>query len=72
LIKTTSSILAAGLILAGAVGDHLITTSSSVPAQAASANVSTMTAANAQQAVDTATEHAFAVASPAVVFGRHL
>ncbi|MDB5075311.1 MAG: serine protease [Chloroflexi bacterium] len=73
--RTTTSLLAAGLICAGALGDHLVSSNSSGPALAANGNAAPQAATSAPAlpsssvaALDAATEHAFSVASPSVVY----
>ena len=68
MIKTSASFVAAGLILAGAVGDHIISSAPSTAAQAAAVKSSALSAASATLSVDAATEHAFGIASPSVVY----
>ncbi len=68
-----TSLAAAALIVAGGIGDHILTSSSSNQPVAALASVAAQqsgaqTAAVTSQSLDAATEHAFSVASPSVVF----
>jgi S1-C subfamily serine protease len=71
--KGLTSLAAAALIVAGGIGDHVLTSTSSNQQAAALASVVAQQAAVqsfavSSQSFDAATEHAFAVASPSVVF----
>jgi S1-C subfamily serine protease len=69
-----TTLVAASLIAAGAVGDHLVSDNQGGPAMAATSGAPAQSApaATTQQAstssIDAATERAFAVASPSVVY----
>jgi len=74
--RLMTSLIAAGLIVTGAVGDHLLagpqaatpSASASQPLTAEAVNATSQAPNTAAQAIDGATEYAFSVASPSVVF----
>ena len=69
--RLLTSLTAAALIAAGGIGDHLLTSTTvnqSTEAASTSAMVAAGAGASTSQILDAATEHAFAVASPAVVY----
>src|SRR5579875_2327333 len=72
LTKITRPIAAAALIAVGAAADHAFTTTAASPnaatANAATTSKSAATSSTAATATDSVTEHAFAVASPSVVY----
>jgi S1-C subfamily serine protease len=65
-----TSLAAAALIVAGGIGDHVLTSTSSNQQTTALASVAEQqqAAGVSSQSLDAATEHAFSVASPSVVF----
>jgi S1-C subfamily serine protease len=64
----TRPLAAAALIAAGAVADHAFTAPASPPAAAAASTRAPTMQTTTAAATDAATEHAFAVASPSVVY----
>jgi putative serine protease PepD len=66
--KGFTTLAAAALIVAGGIGDHILTTTTSGQPVAALASVPTQLASATSPSLDAATEHAYAVASPSVVF----
>lgn len=61
-------LLAVALLVLGAAADHLLTLGSRPAAPAVAASATTLTAAPAASTVDQATEHAYAIAGPSVVY----
>ena len=67
--KGLTSLAAAALIVAGGIGDHVLSSTSSNQLAAAKVSETAQQAAViSPQSLDGATEHAYAVASPSVVF----
>ncbi len=70
--KRLTTLAAATLIVAGGIGDHILTTSTSnqpaALAAVAAQQAAVQAAPAASTSLDAATEHAYAVASPSVVF----
>ncbi|HWE60231.1 MAG TPA: trypsin-like peptidase domain-containing protein [Chloroflexota bacterium] len=65
MLRMTQPLLAVTLIAAGAFADHALTTTAATPSTAAAPLAASVTSASG---LDAATEHAFTVASPSIVY----